>query len=339
MYSIKNKNNRRFGVEIEINTFDGIIRRGRNDVPDGAVDVALIIRNILNQKVEIQSWDHNFNNDFWIIKPDSSCGIEVCSPVMKGTRDLKNLIKVVEEFKKKGVNADERCSFHVHMSIEDLSQEQLASVIAWYIKCEHVFIDSVPSYRKVNRYCQVLGMTDIFYDKFPMDPEKIISSISDVKYYSLNTYHFMKGGGFTSNNKRKKTIEFRIGENEMCLDGLHVKNWIKLLLHFIEVTKNKPLPKEYKKGDQWSGLLWLDPENIVKVLNFDKKCSNGLNQVKEWFIKRILINTQDSGISGVWSDEVRSFSRNYFLNLLNIDLNEDKKESREFILYNQKYDS
>lgn len=335
------QNYRRFGVEIELNTSDGVIRkldRYKGEIPLGADKVALIIKRTLNEHVEIQGWDYNYNNNLWIVKPDSSCGMEVCSPVLKGWIGLSKIVKIAEAFRKKNIKSDKRCSLHVHVNISDLTKEQLASVIAWYIKCEHVFIDSVPSHRKINRYCQVIGMTDLFQENYNITIDELLNSVSKVKYYGLNAYHFMKGGGFCPNNDRKKTIEFRIGENDMCLDGLDLKNWIRLLIHFVEVTKSRPLPEPYEKNNPWTGLLWLDPADVFRVLNFDEPCSQGLLQVKNWFIKRILKNSLDNNSKGLWSPEVRIYARNNLLKFLGkIDNEEHPSTDRESLLFDKKY--
>lgn len=335
------ENYRRFGVEIELNTLDGFVKkldRNMGEIPLGADLVALIIRRTLRENVEIQGWDHNFNNNYWIVKPDSSCGMEVCSPVLKGWIGLSKLIRVVEALRESKINADKRCSLHVHVNISDLNKQQLASVIAWYIKCEHLFIDSVPVHRKINRYCQILGMSEALYEDFPIIPDEILNVVSNVKYYSLNAYHFMKGGGFDPNNNRKKTIEFRIAENDMCLNGLDLKNWVRFLIHFVEVTKSRPLPAPYQKGDPWTGLVWLDPVDVFKVLNFDEPCSEGFSQVKKWFLNRILKNGKDNNATGIWSDETRNFARQNFLEFLQkIDNIDCENESREVSLYGKKY--
>jgi hypothetical protein len=199
-------------------------------------------------------------------------------------------------------------------------------------------MDSVPPNRKINRYCQMLGMTDSIHTEFPMNSEDILNVVSDVKYYSLNAFHFVKGGAFNRYNVRKKTIEFRIGENAMCLDGFAVKNWVRLLLHFVEMTKNKPLPPQYKNGDPWNGLVWLEPVDVFKVMGFDQPCSEGLNQVKTWFIKRILENGQKNVLPGVWSHEGREAAKENFLKLLeNIELSNSFLESRESMLYGKNY--
>lgn len=330
---------RRFGVEIELNTLNGIVKvldKKKKEIPNGADHIAHMVNMAVGENVEIQPHGYNSNNSMWVVKPDSSCGIEVCTPVLKGWSGLKRLISVIEAFNDANVSADNRCSFHVHVNIKDLNMIQLASVISWYIKCEHVFMDSVPSRRKNSRYCQSIGMTDLFYDSFSIEPDMILRRVSNVKYYSLNAYHFLRGGGFSDQNDRKKTIEFRIGENDLCLDAFAAKNWVRLLLHFVEVTKDRGLPNQYSKGDPWSGLLWLEPQDVFKVLKFDQPCSDGLNQVKMWFIDRILKNGYDTGLHGIWSNEGRSAARSNFLEMINgIEL--ETHESREELLYGEKY--
>jgi hypothetical protein len=74
------------------------------------------------------------------------------------------------------IQSDNRCSFHVHIDVSDLSEIKLASVISWWIKCEPVFLDSVPAKRKKNQYCQFLGEMDIFDDIEDglMSPELVV---------------------------------------------------------------------------------------------------------------------------------------------------------------------
>lgn len=301
---------RRFGVELEVNTLNGVVRRpDSGEIPLGSDLVAQIVSKASGKRVDIQGWDHIHNNKNWIVKPDNSCGIEINTPILKGWRGLEALLKVVDALGKSNIKADQRCSLHIHVNIADLSLRQVAAVVAYYIKCEPIFFDSVPAHRKNNRYCQPLGMTDLFSHDFCMDPEDLISRISGVKYYSLNAYHFMRGGGFSADNPRKKTLEFRIIENIACIDPLTTKNWIRLILHFVEMTKDKPLPSRYRAGDQWSSLLWLNPRDVFSLLKFDGELSDGLTQVKNWFIQRLLDNGYNSGLPGVWSNEGRMSAR------------------------------
>lgn len=312
---------RRFGAEIELNTANGVVVKldeDEGDIPLGSDRVANLISNTLLSKVELQGWDWSHNNDFWIVKPDSSCGIEICTPILKGWLGLESLIRVVKALNESKMNSDKRCSFHLHINIADLTKEQLATVFAYYIKCEHVIFDAMPSWRKINRYCQFLGMSDLFDVGFNMDMDELICKVSGVKYYSINAYHFLKGGGFTWRNNRKKTFEVRTGENDMCLDPYHVKNWVRFLIHFVEMTKNMPYPGVYKNGNQWSGLAWLGLKEVMHdVLKFDKSLSEGLNQVKRWFIGRMLKHGYGhSDVPLIFSDKARSLIRADLLEMI-----------------------
>jgi hypothetical protein len=284
--------------------------------------------------VELQGWDHVHNNAYWVIKPDNSCGIEINSPILKGWRGLKKLLVLVEALREAGIRADQRCSLHLHVNIADLSVRQLATVIAYYIKCEHVFFDSVPAQRKSNRYCQLLGMTDLFQHNTLLTPEELIARVSAVKYYSMNTYHFFKGGGFSNDNHRKKTMEFRIAEGVACVNPMTVKCWTRLLLHFVETTSEKILPGRYRDGDPWTGLVWLSPKQVFHLLGFDQDdLSPGLKQVRSWFLKRLINNSYNTGLPGIWSNEGRSLVRVEYEELGRRWLTEEDGDG----LYDKKY--
>lgn len=343
MYSHFNcQSHRRFGVEVELNTLDGVVRelnKAAKDIPLGSDYVSCLIKHTLHKTVEIRDWMHYHNNDVWIVKPDASCGIEVCTPILKGWQDLKSLLKVIQAFKQsEKIVADRRCSLHVHVNIADLTLQQLGSVLSYYIKCEHVIFDSIPAYRKNNSFCEFVGMADLFQHDFPMHAGSIINKLGTTKYLSINTYHFVAGGGFMGlreNNLCRPTIEFRVAENEACLDPLFAKCWIRFLLHFVEVTKDLPLPRDYREGDAWSGLLWLSPKDVFKLLKFDQNLSDGLQQVKNWFIKRILVNGVDE-LLGIWSKAGRQSARDEFLEMYG-DFSDDLDESQDDLIFGDKY--
>lgn len=332
---------RRFGVEIEVNTLNGVVRRpdaGAGEIPVGADYICDVVRKMVRDEVTLQGWDHVHNNRGWVIKPDNSCGIEINSPVLKGWRGLKRLLQVIDALKGSGVRSDDRCSLHIHVNISDLSLRQLATVIAYYIKCEPVFFDAVPAHRKSNRYCQPIGMTDLFTHDYYMEPQEIVERVSHVKYYSLNAYHFMRGGGFSIDNPRKKTLEFRIIENGACLDSFATKNWVRLFLHFVDVVRQRPMPRRYRENDPWSSLLWLNPKEVFTLLRFDGPLSPGLTQVRNWFADRLLLHT-GCDLPGVWSWQGRSIARQESMDMVfkGYTLSADSTETWHERVYGKKY--
>jgi hypothetical protein len=183
------------------------------------------------------------------------------------------------------------------VEVKDLNDLQVAAVLAYWIKCEPIFLDSVPFFRKRNRFCQCIGQhPSISHDRMPL-PGELIGFLSD-KYYTINTYQMITKGS-------RRTLEFRIIGHEGCLDSYLVKNWIKLIMHFVERSKDLPYPEQYRKGDVWSGLLWLDLMDVMKILNFtDAHLSKGMEQTRSWFLARLRRNLL-APASGIWSQEHR----------------------------------
>lgn len=281
--------NRRFGVEIELNALDKKNRPEDGKRPAGIEMVAHEVAKYCEEGVEIKDWEHTQKNEKWIVKPDSSCGIEVVTPPMKGWKGLLKVCRVVEGLAlNKEVEADHRCSVHVHIEVADLSKEQLAAVIAHWIKCEPVFLDAMPHERKRNRYCQIIAFSTSIQHDSVLTPDQLIDEIGDVKYYSLNTNQMKKS------NYERKTIEIRIAEASGCKDAYLIKNWIRLLIHFVEMAKELPVPVPYdeNKPPISNSFLWLDPEDVLTILGFNNnpakyELSNGLTQTRNWFLARL----------------------------------------------------
>lgn len=282
---------RRFGIELELNSFDGKNRPDPGQKPQGIEHIGMVVARNSSEGVEIREWEHTQGNDVWVIKPDSSCGMEVCTPIYKGWQGLKKVIDVVDAFGKDNkIKVDDRCSVHVHVEVADLNPDQLGSVIAHWFKCEPVFMDSVPPHRKMNRYCQYMSFNNLVQVETKITAQDLIKKVGTVKYYSLNTNQMMR------NNRR--TVEFRIIEGGGCKDPYLIKNWIRLLIQFIEMAKNRPYPGEYKEGDQWSSFCLLDPEDVFKLMGFDPadhELSEGLKQTRNWFMARLQKNMTGEG--------------------------------------------
>jgi hypothetical protein len=278
---------RRFGVELEILSFDKQNKASGNQMPKGTDYVTLLVRQNAEESVEARTYEHTSeNNNCWVVKPDSSCGLEVCAPPLRGWRGIRKVCRVVDAFARDPkIEVDKRCSVHVHVGVGDLSVKQRAAVISYWVKCEPVFMDLVPNTRKRNRYCQLMGMTSLFEHDTVYPPEVLIEKVGEFKYFSLNTNQMVR------NNRQ--TLEFRIIEGDGCKDPYLIKNWIRLLLHFVEMTSQMPLPRPYIPNDPWSSLLWLDTKDVLKVLGFQVdppvfELSRGLTQTRNWMLARLM---------------------------------------------------
>lgn len=296
---------RRFGLEIELNALDGRdfvtdpLLQG--ELPYGINYIGNIVKEVTKKPVYLDKWHYTHNNEIWVLKPDRSCGIEVCTPAVKGWYGLNQVCRVIDAFMldSKAI-ADSRCSLHVHVEVADCSARELASILAWWIKCEPVFLDSVPDNRKFNKFCQSIGTTNMFYSE-DYTSSSLFDILSIHKYFTLNTYHMSKG--------KRKTIEFRTLGEEGCKNSYITRNWIRLLIHFVEMAKNKLCPRRYKVDNPMTGLLWLDLLDVMKILGFygNYRLSKGMEELRNWFIYRIKSNVETKR-DGLWSNEFRKIT-------------------------------
>jgi len=306
------KFNTPFGVEIEINSFD---LKSRPDdhvggaLPLGIYDVSFIVNESSMDRVLVSKWCNNHDNNYWAIKPDSSCGIEVCSPVLRGLFGAKSVSKVIASLRKDPrIKSDSRCSFHVHFDVSCFSSDELLSIISWWIKLESFFMDAMPTKRKVNPYCRLIAHSNIISSvSSPYDLPYFIEKLGTTKYYTLNTFHY--------HYSRRKSIEFRIMDNSCCLNPDDSLCWISLLQHFINCSVSSG-PPSFDDDEVFSGYRWLDPSDAFKFLKFDSKnLSTRLNIVRSWLIKRLVRYGKDYLEFGIFSKSFRGHSYSEILNL------------------------
>lgn len=296
------KSYRRFGVEMEINSLDRKSRPDNiRDLPVGIYEIGNILVEAVGDYVEVRKWGHTHwekKAGYWVIKPDHSCGLEVCSPVMKGWHGIKEVCVVSDALRNDPrVRADYRCGLHIHVNVADLTQEQIASVLRAWIKCEMVFVDSIPRQRKNNRYCQIIGLWDWLQHDQQINSKDLIDLLGETKYTTINTFHLKKG--------KRSTIEFRIAENGASLNSYSLKNWIRLVIHFVEIAKNK--------FDMSNSFSWYDPQEVLRLLQFDsKKVSPAFEQLRNWFMMRLMWNIR-SDFSGALSVSGRSVAASQIL--------------------------
>lgn len=341
------KYSRRFGVEMEINSFDNRdfklkpLDRTNGELPKGIEEVGFLIASKIHTPVNVKGWHKTHNNENWVLKPDRSCGMEVCSPVSKGWSGLKSICEVADIMSKdKRVKADNRCSLHVHVDCQGCDSIDIARILNMWVKCESVFLDSVPSHRKRNSYCWMIGMTDMFEHDMTLDTSDIIRKLGETKYFTANCYHMF--------HKSRVTVEYRIAEAEACLNPFLVKNWVRLLVHFTERALAFKTPTSYVKGNPWSGMCWLDVEDVFKLLGFNGEynLSKGMEQTRNWFLARLWDNVareDKSDLPGAWSAEARSIARMQIdglakkLDLSTADLKGFLRTENQELVYSQDY--
>lgn len=258
----------RFGVEIELNSLEGrdFVKNplARGESPKGLFELSSLISSV-GIACEPQDWQYNHNPMSWSCKPDSSCGMELCSPAMD-LDGLGHLSSVMDILKDSPFAVDDRCSFHVHLELSSMDCDDcLGSVLAWWIKCEHVFFDAFPPNRKNNGYCKPIGLTHLFDSGDIVCSDFIFKKLSS-KHFSANTFHIF--------NRRRATIEFRLAEGTK--DSFFASMWIRTLLRFAEMASRAGLPNDY---------CWISPEEVLDFIELE-------GDVRGWFLGRLLLHSK-----------------------------------------------
>ena len=271
----------RFGVEIELNSLDSrdFVKNPliRGESPSGLLELSSLLSSA-GFSCEVQEWQYNHDPVAWSCKPDSSCGIELCSPVMD-LDGIAQLSYVMDILKASSFMVDERCSFHVHLEFPSTHCDNcLGSILAWWIKCEHVFFDAFPPQRKNNGYCKPIGLTGLFDSDDVVCGEVIFKKLSS-KHFSVNTFHIF--------NRRRATIEFRLAEGTK--DSFFATMWVRTLLRFAERASDAGLPNDYR---------WISPKDALDFIDLE-------GDVRDWFLDRLRLNSHQ-GASEFFSEERRA---------------------------------
>ena len=192
--SIEYNSDRRFGVELEFNAFDKLSRsQSANNLPNGIYFFGNVISETLKTDVEIHKWHNTHNNKKWVLKPDSSCGIEICSPPSFPENGMKSLFKVVKAYKKiPFIEADNRCSFHVHIEIEDFIYQDAIYMIQKWIQMEPFFFMLTNKTRWSNNYCKFIGLIYEFVCNSIDYTKSFYLDLCENKYFSINLCNYKK---------------------------------------------------------------------------------------------------------------------------------------------------
>lgn len=248
----------RFGVEIELDATDGRDFAARplayGEMPAGYDRVMRLVSG-LDMEIQCHGWRHNHNNSVWICKPDSSCGMELCSPVLDESR-IEEVSRVMGALSADPeLTAGPNCSLHVHVDVSGLlegipeSSSPLCSVLAWWVKCEPFLLESVPHSRRNSRFCRCIGMTDLFDHDERVVPCLAVSKLRD-KYLSLNTHHLVA--------RKRYSIEFRLLEGTK--DPSLTSSWVGFVLNFVRRASAEAVPDDYRwvSFDRFTSLVGSD---------------------------------------------------------------------------------
>ena len=228
------------------------------------------VETVSGERAEIHDHGHQYNNNEWVVKTDSSCGWEVASRVMSSVADLKKAVKVVQAMHRAGAKVDNRCGLHVHVEVTDFSRDTLATLIQWWVKFERFTCDVLDPSRKNNSYCRPIG--EYFQAERSYDTDQTMYEVNG-RRNALNTTHY----------DARKTIEFRIAQGTS--DFVNIKNWVRFLLTFVEFAKTAPRPDNVE---------YLLPQEVLTAMGLlGDELSNGVIEMRTWLLDSALKHAEN----------------------------------------------
>jgi hypothetical protein len=276
---VKFDSKRGFGVEMEVNQ-KVALNELRNIVQKN---------DLTHQVITSSTYTHSNGNNYWHIKFDRSCGDvytgkasdkggwEVASYIARGYKDITNISEIARKLKDSGVVVNNNCALHVHGDVSDFSQEQVATLVAHWMRIESVISEIVPKHRRNGKFCRLLTK------KFP------------IKSYSLNSFwQTVKPVDFSDADRKvalnicgycsykRPTVELRLPEG--TLDHKDVRNWIRMFVHYIDNVKHMTFPANIEPAGLMETLqiLGLHGDKSFVIL------SKSLRETKMWLMNRIL---------------------------------------------------
>ena len=247
--------NRTFGVEIEC---IGITQ----DAACEAIRAAGLV-------CEIEGYNHATRNH-WKIVTDASVrdnrgnpGIEVVSPILRGTAGMTALKKVADALNAAGATANKTCGLHVHVGAQDLNIDEIKMIVKRYAEHESTIDNFMPVSRRRdnNHMLKSMGywMNSYSSQLAACTNTSAILGRSWDRYYKVNLAAYV----------RQNTIEFR--QHSGTVSSAKIENWVLFVLNFVEVSRQlvasvNPAPVARRRGRP-AGRTNARDKGLFKILN------------------------------------------------------------------------
>lgn len=276
--------NRAFGIEIEMNP---------NKTQNFIAEVVKKLDNKHNIKITNYAKSNYVSS--WHVKFDRTCGYtnssggwELTSYKGKNRQDLHKFGLVAQALNLEGIVINDNCGFHIHVEVKDLTKENIATIVAYWMKMENVIKHIVPASRVNNVFCQFLKS---FYDikkinecKTSLEFWKLIKMKAPYtnvhRRLALNLVNLYEA--IDKNTTKRRTLELRLPE--CSLHYYNVVNWVRFFLTFIETTSKMPFPKDLND-------ITLDESfSLIGVRDINKDAyilDSDLYATLNWFLKRV----------------------------------------------------
>jgi hypothetical protein len=181
-------------------------------------------------ELETSSCDghYSFEGDyhFGACEDGSIDGMEFVSAVLRGDKGLDAIHEFCDAANNAGFEVDNKCGFHLHIGVDDLTDQQRRNVAAAYRLTYSVWSAFVSRERRANSYCgkSEWGIDDVlncddFYD--------FCDAADRYQWFNLAAY------------TEHRTFEIRL--HSATLNGNKVANWVVAHVRFIDAVANMSL--------------------------------------------------------------------------------------------------
>lgn len=251
-----------------------------------------------------KGWAETVDNNYWHVKYDSSCGPsmdkkkktpgwEIASYIACGDDDVVAISRLAAFLATEQLQVNENCGFHVHVNASDFAPSKMGILLSRWMMLEPVLLQSLPKHRRNNKYCRPI------YKKFAhvipfartaeslwenMKPHNFCPHENADKKVSINTVGYAQK--LCSPYHCRPTIELRLPE--AYLDEAFTANWIRLFLHFVEISRNDSEIRHQKRHGQ------SDLDFTMEMLGIDHGAGEfcifdkSLHDLRVWFLQRIV---------------------------------------------------
>lgn len=303
---------RRFGVELEVSNNLTKIQIGL----EMAEFEKLYGTNVRHVKVTSGSegWSQTKENDYWHIKFDRTCGPlgrrwdsgwEIASFIACGINDANHIARAARFLSSRGAQTNLNCGLHIHVETKDFSKMQMGILLARWLKIEHILFSICNPVRSKSVFCRSLreryynNPTIIhhhYQDFLPevlwlqLMPTSLEPHDNPERGFALNTVGFAKAQ--VDSDWSRNTVELRMPECR--LEENYVRNWIKLIVNFVDVAATASAPPDINKVTSVDELLfYLGLTGSNEFVVYDPDLAN----LKVWLLERISSETKLSIIS------------------------------------------
>jgi len=234
------KSQRRFGIEFEF--YVPCKCRGCNLAPEpfarhmdqDEMQLALagvlepVIRNLGGSFIST-GYDHS-HGEVWHLKTDSSCGLELASPVLTW-EDWTAVEEILGVLNHRGAEVNNACGMHVHHEVSDFTEVHLRRLLMLWAAYEKGLAGFVDPSRVNNRFCQSLSSQSTEFNRLvtqliPLSRMRMFVQALG-KYRTLNCMNWWRNG----------TVEVRLYQG--TLDPKATGFWVALTQQFVELAKSE----------------------------------------------------------------------------------------------------